>query len=85
MIKKVNTRSSNFGEKLRKLIPGEKSWPDLNLNYAGTQRAMGGGGEILKAGKRKWEKKNKPLETGLIKMGGGGGRERGKIWGGAES
>ena len=35
MVKKVNTRSSNFGEKLRKLIPGEKSWPDLNIKGGG--------------------------------------------------
>ena len=35
MVKKVNTRSPKFGEKLRKLIPGEKSWPDLNLKGGG--------------------------------------------------
>ena len=35
MVKKVNTRSPNFGEKLRKLIPGEKSWPDLNIKGGG--------------------------------------------------
>ena len=35
MVKKVNTRSPKFGEKLRKLIPGEKSLPDLNLKGGG--------------------------------------------------